>query len=205
MTTGDRSRGKRPQRGYRKFKTGLLNVTPIGDEVAICSKNAQESELLRLPPEIRAMIWRYALGYQNVWLSTVRPIKEASWTDRCQLLRTCRQIYSEAAMMPYKYNTFYVGTIANYSRHLNLGNIQLAQHIRIRSTLPEITRRFPRKQLSILQSVHITLFNPSSRVFGTIHPGHKVMQDAEEFFQGKEFECRIFERECFWLRAYNHG
>ncbi|KAI4915818.1 hypothetical protein J4E90_004264 [Alternaria incomplexa] len=50
------------KRGYQKSRDGLLNMKPIGSEVAIVQRNAEESPLLRLPAEIRAMIWKLAIG-----------------------------------------------------------------------------------------------------------------------------------------------
>ncbi|KAF3001929.1 hypothetical protein E8E13_006786 [Curvularia kusanoi] len=94
---------KRPKRRYHRFGNGALNVTPKGrDENEIFRRN-QSSPLLQLPPEIRDSIWRYALG-NKVFLAKYNtrgkgrfvPSKSES-NDSVALLRTCRQVYSEAA------------------------------------------------------------------------------------------------------------
>ncbi|KAF1932426.1 uncharacterized protein M421DRAFT_403295 [Didymella exigua CBS 183.55] len=105
---------KRPVRGYHKYKNGLLNVTPKGDEKDLF-KNNQHSPLLRLPPEIRNRIWEYTLGNivfrvrgkrsgRKYSMDFVPPSNEPS--IGVSLLRTCCQIYSEAASMPIRLNTF---------------------------------------------------------------------------------------------------
>ncbi|CAO2656942.1 Nn.00g057450.m01.CDS01 [Neocucurbitaria sp. VM-36] len=103
---------KRPARGYHKFRNGLLNVTPKGDEKEL-TKNNQASPLLRLPPEIRTEIWKYVLGgkeYRVVYEPNVRRFMlSQSHTEPVHamaLLRTCRQIYSEAARMPVLHSNF---------------------------------------------------------------------------------------------------
>ena len=79
-------------------------------------KSNQESPLLRLPPEIRNKIWEYTLGH-----NILKPIRvrlgwrsyKHRWISRrnesqinLSLLATCRQIYSEGALMPFVFNTF---------------------------------------------------------------------------------------------------
>jgi hypothetical protein len=80
-------------------------------------KRNQKSPLLRLPPEIRHSIWEYALGGHVLRESTLGNKEGGTkryrwvppWSERTcglDLLRTCRQIYSETALLPYKLNTF---------------------------------------------------------------------------------------------------
>ncbi|KAI4916534.1 hypothetical protein J4E85_010189 [Alternaria conjuncta] len=102
---------RRGKRGYHKSKDGLLNVKSIGSEIAIVQRNAEESPLLRLPAEIRAMIWKLAIGnpiIRPAWGGPIKPLKYRSPFEerasefpaprhRFALLRVCRQIYSEAA------------------------------------------------------------------------------------------------------------
>ncbi|CAE7002197.1 hypothetical protein P3342_001556 [Pyrenophora teres f. teres] len=102
---------KRPARGYHKFKNGLLNVTPKGGEKELVKVN-QQSPLLRLPPEIRNKIWDLALGgmlYRVEQIYKPRSYKLKSSPTQLagiSLLRVCRQIYAEAAMLPILSNTF---------------------------------------------------------------------------------------------------
>lgn len=81
-----------------------------------CSVNKnQQSPLLRLPPEIRNKIWTIALGDMifipnrdwfarpYLWVAANPPRNH-----RLALLRTCRQVFCETALIPYKINTFIV-------------------------------------------------------------------------------------------------
>ncbi|KAF2030008.1 hypothetical protein EK21DRAFT_66407 [Setomelanomma holmii] len=106
---------RRPARGFHRFRSGVLNVTPKGAEKAQTLNN-QNSPLLRLPPELRNKIWRYVLG-GNVLRWTLVSSSRYSLKYRMapppgqiilglDLLRTCRQIYAETALLPYQLNTF---------------------------------------------------------------------------------------------------
>ena len=74
------------------------------------------SPLLRLPSELRTKIWHYALGGITVYpnLKRLRYRKYGSTSTglfksnlgQLSLPRTCRQIYSEAALVFYHENTF---------------------------------------------------------------------------------------------------
>ncbi|KAJ4372398.1 hypothetical protein N0V83_004172 [Neocucurbitaria cava] len=104
---------KRPRRGYHKFRNGLLNVTPKGDEKELTESN-RLSPLLRLPAEIRNEIWKYALGgkvYRGVFDDSKAPSTKLSLprtepANTAALLRTCRQIYAETALMLCSLNKF---------------------------------------------------------------------------------------------------
>lgn len=68
--------------------------------------NATESPLLRMPPDIRNRIYTYTLGDRHAWyhffLSAFRPV----CFPGIELLRTCRQLYSETRILPFFYNTY---------------------------------------------------------------------------------------------------
>jgi hypothetical protein len=67
-----------------------------------CQKNAKDSDLLRLPPEIRTMIGGFALGGQTIKLAYkgLSPHDAIRSDDRFPLLSVCHQVYAEAAMLP---------------------------------------------------------------------------------------------------------
>jgi hypothetical protein len=61
-----------------------------------------------MPAEIRNEIWKFALGgkeYKAGWSGRFCPLPTES-KNAAALLRTCRQIYAEAALMPLTLATF---------------------------------------------------------------------------------------------------
>ncbi|KAF7671513.1 hypothetical protein GT037_010325 [Alternaria burnsii] len=98
---------KRPARGYHKFRNGLLNVAPKGDEKELTKQN-RTSPLLRLPPEIRNIIWKLVLGGKvyRTWLCGQIGSSPTHTTNAMALLRTCRQVYAEAAIVPLTLTMF---------------------------------------------------------------------------------------------------
>lgn len=76
-------------------------------------KSNQMSPLLRLPPEIRNKIWQYVLGGKLIRVEDQKGSRYAKFSsspsepdNAMALLRTCRQVYAEAALMPLLLNTF---------------------------------------------------------------------------------------------------
>ncbi|KAF2830992.1 hypothetical protein CC86DRAFT_272702, partial [Ophiobolus disseminans] len=101
---------KRPARGYHRFKNGMLNITPKGHEREL---NNQASPLLRLPSEIRNKIWHLVLGGKlirdtryGIRDHSVLMLRPCEREKPFELLRTCRQIYAETALLPFSANTF---------------------------------------------------------------------------------------------------
>ncbi|KAF2118248.1 hypothetical protein BDV96DRAFT_597106 [Lophiotrema nucula] len=104
----------------KKRRDGLLNTKiPVrSDLMKIAKGNSETSPLLRLPGEIRNMIWVYALGghrinvleNDNVVSHTSRlidaPNDSAASSPTFQLPQVCRQLYAETALLPYQLNTF---------------------------------------------------------------------------------------------------
>jgi hypothetical protein len=78
------------------------------------TSSSQQAHLLRLPAELRNIIWGYALGSNtfdiHCWFSYSRERIITKVLNRqknfLSLLRTCRQIYSEAHLLPYRFNGF---------------------------------------------------------------------------------------------------
>jgi len=113
-----RSRKSSPKmlvKPYTAFKPPPLTAR-ISEQPDIQNAHCDviESPLLRLPPELRNMIFALALDH-----GTIRPKIGKTWLEpklknypireRFGLLFTCRQIYAETALLPYKLNTFVVG------------------------------------------------------------------------------------------------
>lgn len=93
-------------------------------------KHNAQLPLLQLPPEIRFQIWEYVLvGHVFVTGSEYRIEDPEHYCDpdcfeyhgiAVGLLRTCRQIYAETALLLYKRNCFFI-----YDDHIRDGTSQL--------------------------------------------------------------------------------
>ncbi|KAJ4382904.1 hypothetical protein N0V86_002130 [Didymella sp. IMI 355093] len=102
---------RRPARGFHRFRSGVLNVTPKG-----------------LPTEIRKCVWEYALGGKTFLATcfTGRYYREsyrfapstAEDSNGMALLRTCRQIYSEAVLYAMNMATFAYNDVTYLKRSL---------------------------------------------------------------------------------------
>ena len=141
----------RGARGYRKFRSGMINIAPkAGEKTLYVTSLWQEpsllclackpsltpryrvnlnskTSLLSLPPEIRNHIWTYTLNNTMIQIYSIRSnsykllLKPSDRNNPMALLRTCRQIYYETAILPYKLNTITVGTVHRLTalvRHL---------------------------------------------------------------------------------------
>jgi len=75
-------------------------------------QNREQCVLLRLPPELRNAVYQYV--FQEDDIEICAPIGENTNSDshthyprqNLQLLGTCRQIYTEARLLPFASNTF---------------------------------------------------------------------------------------------------
>ncbi|KAI4641893.1 uncharacterized protein J4E78_010323 [Alternaria triticimaculans] len=86
----------------------------------ITQHNATASPLLRLPAEIRNIIFAYALSHGDIELKVIPRIingpgrkgcwKHRNWANPFNIspLYACRQIYFETALLPYELNVFVV-------------------------------------------------------------------------------------------------
>ncbi|KAJ8112074.1 hypothetical protein OPT61_g5473 [Boeremia exigua] len=143
---------KRPSRGYHKFRSGILNVAPKGEEKQLVKAN-QQASLLRLPPEIRDHIWKYALR-DKVFLAkhmfirpSLRPLESRFMpsatdpTNGVALIRSCRQIYSETALYPYLLGTFACANIwALRQAAQTIEHYQRKQVVHVRLVCPNLGR-----------------------------------------------------------------
>ncbi|KAH7076427.1 hypothetical protein BKA63DRAFT_282354 [Paraphoma chrysanthemicola] len=109
---------RRPNLPLQHLDNGLLDVKPYGEFVAITNRNLEDSPLLRLPPEIRNRIFKYALcghklrpflSFEHFRTSELQGVVAANRKlakGRFELLLTSRQIYAETAALPYILTTF---------------------------------------------------------------------------------------------------
>lgn len=71
-------------------------------------RNAQESPLLRLPPELRNRIWTYVLSTKDD-ITPDADGKDFKWNleeIHLDIIGVCRQTYAETAMLPFALGSF---------------------------------------------------------------------------------------------------
>ncbi|KAH7343123.1 hypothetical protein BKA66DRAFT_34522 [Pyrenochaeta sp. MPI-SDFR-AT-0127] len=126
----------------RRYHRVPTTMTPkkifltIKNAIVTCLTGHQRDFLfLQLPPEIRNMIYKEVFR-DTTWfvyrkLPQLARVKAS--LGAINLLYTCRQIYTEAGLFPYRYGTFHIGFLVGTIAHDFLQNrtqIQL-QTIRI--------------------------------------------------------------------------
>ncbi|KAF2001226.1 hypothetical protein P154DRAFT_575293 [Amniculicola lignicola CBS 123094] len=117
-----------PDPRYRGIQmNGLLDETQIPESMKeVVERNAKKSALLRIPSEVRAMIWAYVFDHQDVEISRSHTgrIGMSGWAierkpcglgvmtkhipSAFHLPEVCRQIYSEIAVFGYSRSTFII-------------------------------------------------------------------------------------------------
>jgi len=68
-------------------------------------RNAEDSALLRLPPEIRQRIWTYVVQAQIVHIGCWDPLDRNDNTEQ-SMIRVCRQVHAETCLLPYAVHCF---------------------------------------------------------------------------------------------------
>ncbi|KAF2833360.1 hypothetical protein CC86DRAFT_8545 [Ophiobolus disseminans] len=156
-------RSVRGRLGFDKFENGILDLTPTGNEIAITEQNAQRSPLLRLLTEIRDIIWRYALGHRVVRLGSSRYAYRDGIGPHLSLLRVCRQVYSETALLPHTLNTFaFCGLsdlqlYAQRRRLFKVQNLSLEAYQPVLDSMGPCHLNLPLVDLPQLRKIDITL------------------------------------------------
>lgn len=117
--------------GYRSLKNGMLDAEPYGHLKAMLvsrrrsvgkntdssrtEKNAQESLLLCLPAELRNRIYEYVVSRETIDVFTKPATTLTRRTEQgfipepvqhFRFLQVCRQLYSEACLLPFSTNIF---------------------------------------------------------------------------------------------------
>ncbi|KAH6879229.1 hypothetical protein BKA58DRAFT_378884 [Alternaria rosae] len=105
-----KSQAARQHMSTRKPKNGMLSVTPSSYYLTIAKRNAEESDLLRLPPEIRNRIWGYVVSVEHVYggdliLGQPYDMKDYSVPS---VFYACRQMYADSCLLLYSLNDFRV-------------------------------------------------------------------------------------------------
>ena len=92
----------------------ILQLTLYSALTEASIKQNAQTALLRLPGEIRNRIWEFAIGSQIYFVGDyryesgedIRVTRHKNGLSSVALLRVCRQIYSEAALLPYQLGVF---------------------------------------------------------------------------------------------------
>jgi len=108
--------------------------------------NATASRLLRLPAEIRNIIFAYALSHGDIKLNVIPRIqngpgrkgcwKHRNWADpfNISLIYACRQIHFETALLPYELNIFAVSgndsAFQSFFAHRTLAQVDALARVR---------------------------------------------------------------------------
>lgn len=77
----------------------------LTNNAASAQRNAEESALLRLPPEIRQRIWTYVVQAQIVHIGSWDPMDSEDYPEQ-GMIRVCRQIHAETCLLPYAVHYF---------------------------------------------------------------------------------------------------
>ena len=115
---GSKAKDKIAANQFRKMNSDLFQrhgVVPAA-QTDIMNRNASVSPFLRLPPEIRLQIYKLVLGGQRLWLefedygvkvycykSTINGRRQEF---DISILRLCRQVFTETALLPFALNKF---------------------------------------------------------------------------------------------------
>ncbi|KAF3001930.1 hypothetical protein E8E13_006799 [Curvularia kusanoi] len=190
-TVSGRVSKRPPRRKFHRYRSGFLNVAPKRHEKKITLDNQRQSPLLRLPPELRNMIWAYALGdtvYRGDGYENSRDRKFAAEDPSIspKLLETCRQIYSETAMLPFRLNTFSLG-----SRERMVTSF-------------EAVRPHQRRQIKVLRFEVNTLYSKYDWIYVShyISKRSPSLKYLEIFFYGEC--CRIYSH-LQWFTRWRDG
>jgi hypothetical protein len=138
--------------------------------------NAHYSPLLQLPPELRNEIWKYVCTDRTYGFKRRDFMKgivdkkvkvQRIWPCWSGLLRTCRQINSEAALLPVQLNVVQVDSSESLNRLLH--NLSMARQpiisLRLRVRRHNDSRLYKsrftiQRQLPHAKTVYVTVFGP---------------------------------------------
>jgi hypothetical protein len=116
-------------------------------------RSNQDTLLLRLPAEIRNRIWQFALGGKLIrpQYTTRRSNYPKLMLQPCErknafsLLRTCRQIYAETAVLPFTINRFSMTcywTLLKSSKHFRKYQCSQIEKIQLEQSMYGLQERY---------------------------------------------------------------
>lgn len=172
------------------------------------NKNALESPLLRLPAELRAMIWKYALrGYiskPRPWKSI--PITFTTQTDRFSLLRVFRQIHCETSTLPYQLTVFAFSCIYDYLRNADNPCLRLVENMRIGwvgfDDEPAVfcRRYFPLNRLPAFRTFDVAICD--KYLFTSDSRKAQKKDTLRSYFVGKQVTVRYMDNYNDWVSIW---
>ncbi|KAF2751044.1 hypothetical protein M011DRAFT_191504 [Sporormia fimetaria CBS 119925] len=90
-----------------------VSLEPDNNTMEIYRSN-RDSPLLRLPGEIRNMIWGCVLEVGSLKINIREPPtfgkKKKDYTPRLTILSVCRQVYQETYLLPFSFNTIAINS-----------------------------------------------------------------------------------------------
>lgn len=151
--------------------------------------NVEQSPLLRLPQEIRDIIWIYVMGNKEIKTDTRKPsnllssdgVGTANPLIDLSLVETCRQIYSETVFLPYQKHTFWVRMEENAACLSVLSGVQAACREHITEVKVSMRRgTSPNQHIATAQGLAILLPNLRqirlTTSFFVKHDGNRMQQ-----------------------------
>jgi hypothetical protein len=164
--------------------TVLVSRITAADFISVTINQA--SPLLRLPAEIRNQIWRLVVGGKVIREQVTKRRRARVLPRPCDrinifaLLRVCRQIYAETALLPFTANTFSFVDFWDIGRRTK--DLRKYQYSQIRTLQLELYYLYPVnavnqdrlrallnkirliKRFPCLQCIHICLFPTAKRL-----------------------------------------
>jgi hypothetical protein len=147
------------------------------------------------------MIWNFALSGQTIKLAD--RAKPALVTDRFVLLRTCRQIYAEAATVPYATNTFCLANAERYANYVKAGRLNLIQHIKVLDTAACYSKTsLLAGRESALRNIDVTIWRPRWHI---LSPTPFVAINTEAItkkFRGQKLTITFVDNARQWFKFW---
>lgn len=162
--------------------------------------------MLNLPAEIRVMIWGFAVDDEELYLSRNQDPSDTDHIKRdlFPLLRVCRQVYSEAALLQYFQNLFHFEGSASFFAYTGHTLLKYAHNVEVELTTCVFTMaKVPPATLRNLRTVHLELFRCNCHPSWQVTPSESTIEAyyknvfADQRFSlewDDNFHCRDLQR-----------
>jgi hypothetical protein len=133
------------------------------------------------------MVWKYALGgldihfIHNKSLQGVARVKK----DHFTLLRVCRQVYSEAAVLPYTLNRFCFASFTDLLANHDFGLLKHARDFRVRGKWFHLVQiKYNAARFHHVRTIEVEIFPPSP--YDRPEVRSRLKETVKEAFAGKQ-------------------